>query len=122
MLKKILLSTLVGLSLITTSAYAGERMAKDKEVYNPNNYRIEEDAENGMTLLIPDYFKQVYKDDNEPLEQYIPMYFKNELFPVCVERIYRYYYYDDNNNKVYFDYGESLNIYNINGKDYISIR
>lgn len=122
MLKKILLSTLVGLSLITTSAYAGERMAKDKEVYNPNKYRIEEDAENGMTLLIPDYFKQVYKDDNEPLEQYIPMYFKNELFPVCVERIYRYYYYDDNNNKVYFDYGESLNIYNINGKDYISIR
>lgn len=122
MLKKILLSTLVGLSLISTSPYAGERMAKDKEVYNPNNYRIEEDIENGITLLIPDYFKQVYKDDNDPLEQYIPMYFKNELFPVCVERIYRYYYYDDNNNKVYFDYGQSLNIYNINGKDYISIR
>ena len=122
MLKKILLSTMVGLSLITTTTFAGERMAKDKEVYNPNNYRIEEDAENGMTLLIPDYFKQVYKDDNDPLEKYIPMYFKNELFPVCVERIYRYYYYDDNNNKVYFDYGQSLNIYNINGQDYISIR
>lgn len=122
MLKKILLSTLVGLSLISTSAYAGERMAKDKEVYNPNNYRIEEDAENGMTLLIPNYFKQVYKDDNDLLEHYVPMYFKGELMPVCIERIYRYYYYDDNNNKVYFDYGESLNIYNINGKDYISIR
>ena len=122
MLKKILLSTMVGLSLITTTTFAGERMAKDKEVYNPNNYRIEEDAENGMTLLIPNYFKQVYKDDNDLLEQYVPMYFKNELFPVCVERIYRYYYYDDNNNKVYFDYGQSLNIYNINGKDYISIR
>ncbi len=122
MLKKILLSTLVGLSLITVPAQAGERMAKDKEVYNPNNYRIEEDAENGMTLLIPDYFKQVYKDDNDPLEQYVPMYFKNELMPVCIERIYRYYYYDDNNNKVYFDYGQSLNIYNVNGKDYISIR
>ena len=25
-------------------------------------------------------------------------------------------------NKVYFDYGQSLDIYNINGKDYISIR
>ncbi len=133
MLKKILVSTLAAVSLISTSVYAGERMAKDKEVYNPNNYRIEEDVENGMNLLIPDYFKQVYKDDNDPLEKYIPMLYtfeyseeyggkKQELAPVCIERIYRYYYYDDNNNKIYFDYGQSLNIYNINGKDYISIR
>ena len=122
MLKKILLSTLVSLSLITPVAHAGERMAKDENVYNPNNYKVFEDIDNGMTLLIPEYFKQVYKDDNDPLEKYTPMYFKNELMPVCIERIYRYYYYDDNNNKVYFDYGQSLNIYNINGKDYISVR
>ena len=50
------------------------------------------------------------------------MYFHDYLFPVCIERIYRYYYYDENNNIVYFDYGQSLDIYNINGKDYISIR
>lgn len=123
MLKKILLSTLVGLSLISTSVYGGERMVKDEEVHNPNNYTVLEDYDNGMILLLPDYFKQVYKDtENDPLEKYIPMYFKGELMPVCIERIYRYYYYDDNNNKVYFDYGQSLNIYNINDKDYISIR
>ena len=121
MLKKILLSTILGLSLISTTVYADPK-AEGDDIYNPNRYRVEHDAENNLPLLIPDYFKQVYKDDNDPLEKYIPMYFKNELFPVCVERIYRYYYYDDNNNKVYFDYGESLNIYNINGKDYISIR
>lgn len=121
-MKKLLLSTLVLLTIGGTNVSAGERMAKDENVYNPNNYRVEEDSENGMTLLIPDYFKQVYKDDKELLEKYIPMYFKNELFPVCIERIYRYYYYDDNNNKIYFDYGQSINIYNINGNDYISIR
>ena len=123
MLKKLLLSTLIGLTLTTTTVSAGERMAKDKEVHNPNNYTVLEDYDNGMTLLLPGYFKQVYKDtENDPLEKYIPMYFKGELMPVCVERIYRYYYFDDNGNKIYTGYGEDLNIYNINGKDYISIR
>lgn len=121
-MKKLLLATLTTLAIITPSAHAGERMAKDEEVHNPNNYQVFEDYDNGKTLLLPDYFKQVYKDDNEPLEQYIPMYFKGELFPVCIERIYRYYYYDDNGNKIFTGYGEDLNIYNINGNDYISIR
>lgn len=121
MLKKLLSLTIGSMLLISTTVSAGERMAKDENVYNPNNYRVE-DSENGLPLLIPDYFKQVYKDTNEPLENYIPMYFKGELFPVCIERIYRYYYYDDNGNKKYTGYGEDLNIYNINGNDYISIR
>lgn len=122
MLKKLLSLTIGSMLLISTSVSAGERMVKDEEVHNPNNYRVLEDYDNGMTLLLPDYFKQVYKDDNDPLENYIPMYFKGELFPVCIERIYRYYYYDDNGNKKYTGYGEDLNIYNINGIDYISIR
>ena len=118
-MKKILLSTLVGLSLITSSVSADPK-AQGDDIYNPNNYRTEYDAESQLTLLIPDYFIQVYKDVNNPLEKYIPMYFHGELFPVCIERIYRYYYFDDNNNKIYIEDG--TNIYNINGKDYISIR
>ena len=121
-MKKLLLATLTTLSIITAPAAAGERAHQMGTEYNPNNYRIEYTAESPLPLLIPDYFTPVYKDELNPLEKYIPMYFKDNLFPVCIERIYRYYYYDENYNEVYFDYGQSLNIYNINGKDYISIR
>ena len=120
-MKKLLLSALL-LTIGSVNALAGERTAQGPDIYNPNNYRTEYDAESQLTLLIPDYFKQVYKDTDNPLEKYVPMYFHGELFPVPIERIYRYYYYDENNNKIYFDYGQSLNIYNINGTDYISIR
>ena len=120
MLKKILSLTISSMLLLSTSVSAGERIAQGDDIYNPNNYRVEYDTETQLVLLIPDYFKQVYKDNNNPLEKYIPMYFHDELFPVCIERIYRYYYYDDNNNKIYIEAG--TDIYNINGKDYISIR
>ena len=119
-MKKLLLATLTSLSIITVTAVAGERTAKEPDIYNPNNYRVEYDAESQLTLLIPDYFIPVYKDIDNPLEKYIPMYFHDELFPVCIERIYSYYYYEDNNNKIYIEAG--TDIYNINGKDYISIR
>ena len=119
-MKKLLLATLTTLSIITAPASAGERTAQGDDIYNPNNYRTEYDAETQLTLLIPDYFKQVYKDTDNLLEKYIPMYFHGELFPVCIERIYRYYYFDDNNNKIYIE--PDTNIYNINGNDYISIR
>ena len=124
-MKKLLLATLSTLSIITAPALAGEKpdqVQSSGNIYNPNNYRVEYTAESPLPLLIPDYFVPVYKDEVKPLEKYIPMYFHDELFPVCIERIYRYYYYDENYNEVYFDYGQSLNIYNINGKDYISIR
>ena len=120
MLKKVLLSTILGVSLLSTSVSAGERTAQGDDIYNPNNYRTEYDAETQLTLLIPDYFIPVYKDADNPLEKYIPMYFHDELFPVCIERIYKYYYFDDNNNKIYIE--ADTDIYNINGKDYISIR
>ena len=119
-MKNLLLATLTSLSIITVTAVAGERTAQGPDIYNPNNYRVEYDAKSQLTLLLPDYFIPVYKDIDNPLEKYIPMYFHGELFPVCIERIYRYYYFDDNNNKIYIDAG--TNIYNINGKDYISIR
>ena len=119
-MKKLLLATLTTLSIITTSVSARERVAQGDDIYNPNNYRVEYDTESQLTLLIPNYFKQVYKDTNNPLEKYIPMYLHDELFPVCIERIYRYYYFDDNNNKIYIESG--TDIYNINVKDYISIR
>ena len=122
MLKKVLLSTIIGVTLLSTSVSCGERTAQGDDIYNPNNYRVEYDAETQLVLLIPDYFIPVYKDSDNPLEKYIPMYYNGVLTPVCIECIYRYYYYDENNNKVYFDYGQSLDIYNINGKDYISIR
>ena len=120
MLKKVLLSTILGVSLLSTSVSAGERTAQGDDIYNPNNYRADYDAKTKLTLLIPDYFIPVYKDTDNPLEKYIPMYFHDELFPVCIERIYKYYYYDDNNNKIYIK--ADTDIYNINGKDYISIR
>ena len=116
-MKKLLLSTLVLLTIGSVNVSACERTAQGDDIYNPNNYRVEYDTETQLTLLIPDYFKQVYKDTNNPLEKYKPMYFNDKLFPVC---IYRYYYYDDNNNKIYIETG--TDIYNINGKDYISIR
>ena len=119
-MKKLLLATLTTLSIITTSVSAGERTAQGDDIYNPNNYRVEYDAETQLVLLIPDYFIPVYKDNDNLLEKYIPMYFHDELFPVCIERIYRYYYFDDNNNKIYIETG--TDIYNINGIDYISIR
>ena len=119
-MKKLLLSALVLLTIGSVNVSAGERTAQGDDIYNPNNYRTEYDAESQLTLLIPDYFIPVYKDSDNPLEKYIPMYFHSELFPVCIERIYRYYYYDDNNNKIYIE-GDT-DIYNINGKDYISIR
>ena len=119
-MKKLLLATLTALTINTVVAAAGERPDHGPDIYNPNNYRVEYDAESQLTLLIPDYFKQVYKDTDNLLEKYIPMYFHDELFPVCIERIYRYYYYDEHNNKIYIEDG--TNIYNINGTDYISIR
>ena len=119
-MKKLLLATLTSLSIITVTAVAGERTAQGPDIYNPNNYRVEYDAKSQLTLLIPDYFIPVYKDIDNPLEKYIPMYFHGELFPVCIERIYRYYYFDDNSNKIYIE--PDTNIYNINGNDYISIR
>ena len=48
------------------------------------------------------------------------MYFHDELFPVCIERIYSYYYYDENYNKIYIE--PDTDIYEINGNYYISIR
>ena len=119
-MKKLLLAALAALSINTVAAAAGERPDQGPDIYNPNNYRVEYDAESQLTLLIPDYFIPVYKDTDNPLEKYIPMYFHGELFPVCIERIYRYYYFDDNNNKIYIE--PDTNIYNINGTDYISIR
>ena len=120
MLKKVLLSTILGVTLLSTSVSAGERTAQGDDIYNPNNYRVEYDAETQLVLLIPDYFIPVYKDTDNPLEKYIPMYYNGVLTPVCIECIYRYYYFDDNNNKIYIETG--TDIYNINGKDYISIR
>ena len=119
-MKKLLLSALALLTIGSVNVSAGERMAQGDDIYNPNNYREEYDGESQLTLLIPDYFIPVYKDTDNPLEKYIPMYFHDELFPVCIERIYRYYYYDENNNKIYIEAG--TDIYNINGKDYISVR
>ena len=119
-MKRLLLAALTALSIITVPVSAGERMAQGDDIYNPNNYREEYDAESQLTLLKPDYFIPVFKDIDNPLEKYIPMYFHDELFPVCIERIYKYYYYDDNNNKIYIETGTDIN--NINGKDYISIR
>ena len=119
-MKKLLLSALLLLSIGSVNVSAEERAAQGDDIYNPNNYRVEYDAETQLVLLIPDYFIPVYKDTNNPLEKYIPMYLHDELFPVCIERIYRYYYFDDNNNKIYIE--AATDIYNINGKDYISIR
>ena len=116
-MKKSLLAILTSLSIITVTAAAGERTAQGPDIYNPNNYRTEYDAKTQLTLLLPDYFIPVYKDELNTLEKCIPMYFHGKLISPC---IYRYYYYDDNNNKIYIE--PNTNIYNINGTDYISIR
>ena len=116
-MKKLLLVALAALSINTVTSVAEERTAQGRDIYNPNNYRVEYDAETQLTLLIPDYFIPVYKDKLNTLEKCIPMYFHDKLISPC---IYRYYYYDDNNNKIYIE--PDTDIYNINGTDYISIR
>ena len=116
-MKKLLLAALTALTINTVTAVAGERTAQGNDIYNPNNYRVEYDAESQLTLLIPDYFIPVYKDELKTLEKCMPMYFHDKLISPC---IYRYYYYDDNNNKVYIE--ADTDIYDINGNYYISIR
>ena len=108
-MKKLLLTTLVLLSIGSANVCAGERMAKDPE------------PETSQQLIIPSYFVQVYEDTENPSEIYIPMLNDGVLVPVCIERIYQWYYYDAQYDRHYFDPSKDP-IYNINGKDYISLR
>ena len=73
-MKKLLLAALAALSINTVAAAAEESPDQGPDIYNPNNYRVEYDAETQLTLLIPDYFIPVYKDTDNPLEKYIKEY------------------------------------------------
>lgn len=107
-MKKVIITALILLSIGGMNVSAEERMIRDTD-------------HGTIEVIIPDYFKKVYKDTNNPLEKYIPMLFKGELMPFCIERIYQWYYIDDNGDTQYID-GDTTPIYDIYGEYYISIR
>lgn len=107
-MKKVIISALILLSIGSMNVSAEER-------------RFENTKYGVIEIIIPDYFKKVYKDTDNPLEKYVPMIYKGETMPFCIERIYQWYYIDDNGDKQYIDVNETP-IYDIYGEDYISIR
>ena len=44
-MKKLLLAALTALTINTVAAAAGERTTQGPNIYNPNNYRVEYDAQ-----------------------------------------------------------------------------
>ena len=60
MLKKVLISTILGVTLLSTCVSAGERTAQGDDIYNPNNYRTEYDAESQLTLNINEEVLKLY--------------------------------------------------------------
>ena len=131
MIKKILLTTLTTLSIITLSAHAGERMAKDdNQVYTSLDgyeYTIKEkiiDNETGKEILLPSYFVEVFKDTENPMIKYINCFIKSEKVDFPVEVIYRWYTLSEDGKKQYIDQDviEHSNIIKINDRFFVSTR
>ena len=110
MIKKLLLTILTTLSIITLSAHAGERMAKDdKQVYTSldgDEYTIKEkiiDNETGKEILLPSYFVEVFKDSENPMIKYINCFIKLEKVDFPIEVIYRWYTLSKDGKRQYID-------------------
>lgn len=93
MLKKILLSTLVGLSLITSSAYAGERMAKDDTV------EIHKECFMHPVLVGKDKKANPYTKEEYEINAYYDV-----VTGYRINTDYETIYMDDEDNRWYFPY------------------
>lgn len=118
-MKKILLTSLLLASLTTTTAFAGERMAKDIIKYDQSkSYTIQ--GLDGKEYQLANYFVEVYKDINNPVEDYVPCYDNGReiLFPT--ERIYKWREVKTNYEIDLSEYNH--NVYKIGGRYFISKR
>lgn len=118
-MKKILLTSLLLASLTTSSVFAGERMAKDTIKYDQSkSYTIQ--GLDGKEYQLANYFVEIYKDINNPVEDFVPCYNNGEeiLFPT--ERIYKWREVKTNYEIDLSEYNH--NVYNIGGRYFISKR
>ena len=131
MIKKLLLTTLITLSIITPSVHAGERMAKDEnQVYtslDDEEYTIKEkiiDNETGKEILLPSYFVEVFKDTENPMIKYINCFIKSEKVNFPIEVIFRWYTLSEDGKRQYIDQNviEVSNIIKINDRFFVSTR
>lgn len=93
MLKKILLSTLVGISLITSSVSAGERMTKDNE-YKPHT----------ECFMHPVLVKQEEVLDNIHSLVYMRNVYYDVITKEQINTDYETIYMDDEDNRWYFPF------------------
>ena len=130
-MKKLLLTTLITLSIITPSVHAGERMAKvDNQVYTSldgDKYTIKEkivDNETGQEILLPSYFVEVFKDTENPMIKYINCFIKSEKVDFPIEVIFRWYTLSEDGKRQYIDQDviEHSNIIKINDRFFVSTR
>ena len=129
-MKKILIATLTMLTL-SQPVFAGERMAKDdNQVYTSldgDEYTIKEkiiDNETGKEILLPSYFVEVFKDNENPMIKYITCFIKSEKVDFPIEVIYRWYTLSEDGKKQYIDQNviEYSNIIKINDRFFVSTR
>ena len=130
-MKKLLLTTLTTLSIITPSVHSGERMTKDdKQVYTSLDgveYTIKEkiiDNETGKEILLPSYFVEVFKDTESPMIKYITCFIKSEKVDFPIEVIYRWYTLSEDGKRQYIDQNviDYSNIIKINDRFFVSTR
>ena len=92
-MKKLLLTALTALTINTVTTVAGERTAQGPDIYNPNNYRVEYDAESQLTLLIPDYFKMDRTDYQNKILDTLDNALNDlssEDFDILIQRVQEY--------------------------------
>ena len=93
MIKKILLTTLTTLSIITPSAHAGERMAKDDRV------EIHKDCFMHPVLVDKDVKENLYTHELYEINAYY-----DGITGYRINLDYETIYMDDQNNRWYFPY------------------
>ena len=103
-MKKILLTALTALSIKTVIAVAGERPDQGPDIYNPNNYKVEYDVKSQLTLLLPNYFKQVEEYDSIHDLTYMKNEFYDGITGQKIDLLFETIYMDDQDNRWYFPY------------------
>ena len=93
MLKKVLLSTILGVTLLSTSVSAGERMAKD------NTVEIHKEC-----FMHPVIVKQVEEYDSIHDLTYMKNEFYDGITAQKIDLLFETIYMDDQDNRWYFPY------------------
>ena len=107
MIKKILLTTLTTLSIITPSAHAGERIAKD----DVERVEIHKDCFMHPVLVDKDTKESSYTHELYEINAYY-----DAITGYRINTDYETIYIDDDNNRWYFPYDNSKFHYHEEGK------